>query len=30
LIRIYNMSETELKQRVKDYEEAQKPWWVFW
>jgi hypothetical protein len=30
LIRIYNMSETELKQRVKNYEEAQKPWWVFW
>lgn len=30
LIRIYNLSENELKKRVKDYEESQKPWWVFW
>ena len=30
LIRIYNMSETELKKRVQAYEESQKPWWVFW
>lgn len=30
LIRIYNMSETELKKRVQAYEDAQKPWWVFW
>lgn len=30
LVRIYNMSETELKKRVQAYEDAQKPWWVFW
>jgi hypothetical protein len=30
LIRIYNLSETELKKRVKSYEDSQKPWWVFW
>ena len=30
LIRIYNMSDNELKKRVEAYEESQKPWWVFW
>ncbi len=30
LIRIYNLSETELKKRVETYEDSQKPWWVFW
>jgi hypothetical protein len=30
LIRIYNMSDNELKKRVESYEESQKPWWVFW
>lgn len=30
LIRIFNLSENELKQRVNNYNEAQKPWWVFW
>jgi hypothetical protein len=30
LIRIYNMSENELKKRIAAYEDSQKPWWVFW
>lgn len=30
LIKIYNMSENELKKRIEAYEDAQKPWWVFW
>jgi polysaccharide pyruvyl transferase WcaK-like protein len=30
LIRIFNLSENELKQRVNNYNESQKPWWVFW
>lgn len=30
LIRIYNMSDNELKKRVEAYEDSQKPWWVFW
>jgi len=30
LIRIYNLSENELKARIENYEDSQKPWWVFW
>ena len=29
-IQIFNLSENELKKRVSNYNESQKPWWVFW